>query len=347
MKYSNILLLPLKSPYFLAQIRELPRIGNSLFYCLVIPFLRTFDRQKRVVPKNSNVSLIREWICAKLSEDRDTLLTGLNMTAQEYFDVFYGPSSSKKEILRNPSLGSDQEAPSTYDEYVQKVKDDGCYPDNLIIAFAAALLKVNIKVLSCRRIRHTSAATDETDVYDDPMEFELESVKSFLSGTEQSASSMLATPKDIWNSGEWKAIDHEQDIILIELDGCFQFVELLQPKLRIPDIDLDICEESPGWCYSPPRRWHCLKEKFFHACEWAIIYYGFFAVSLHVNFNIKRGTDLCTILPSFLVKGSRWKISAFIFDDSFELKYSNDSSLLKIVDKLQTTNVHCVVIIKC
>lgn len=324
MKYSNINFSHLTGPYFSARISDLPRIGNSLFYCLLHPFLRTFDQQGGVVPEKSNVSFIRKWICAKLSEDqhRDTLLTGLNMTPQE--------------------------APSTYEEYVEKMKDDGCYPDNLIIAFAAVLLKINIKVLSCRRMFYTSATTDETDDDDnDPMDFEIESVKSFPGGTEQSASSMFATPKDIWNSGEWKAIENPSNLILIELDGCFQLVKVLEPKLRIPDIDPEIYQESPGWCYSPPRRWRCLKEKFFHACEWAIIYYGFFAVSLHVNFHIKRGTDLCTILPFFLVKGSRWKISAFIFEDSSELKYSNDSSLLEIVDKLKRTNVHCVVIIKC
>jgi hypothetical protein len=290
MKYSNIFFKYFPWLYFTARIGDLPKIGNSFFYCLANSFLRTFDRQGGVVPEISNVSFIRKWICASLSKDqhRNTLLTALDMTLQEYYDAKYGPSSSKKKILRNPSLGSDQEAPSTYEKYVEKVKDDGCYPDNLIIAFAAVLLKVNIKVLSCRRIRHTSAATDETGVDDYPMELEVESVKSFPGGTEQSASSTLDTPKDIWNSGEWKAIDHEQDIILIELDGCFQVVQLLQPRLRIPEIDPDICEESLGWCYSPPRRYLCLKEKFFDACEWAIIYYSFFAVSLHVNFHIKR-----------------------------------------------------------
>ena len=73
------------------------------------------------------------------------------MTPLEFFETTYGPDAQNRETLVNSHLSLEQRTPRTFEKYVEAMKHPNTYADNLIVAFSAHVLEVDMTVYTCSR----------------------------------------------------------------------------------------------------------------------------------------------------------------------------------------------------
>jgi len=355
----------------LASVLNVPADGACFFHCIVLQYSLLFG-------ENIDPWHLRRGICNSLLQHRETFIPGLQMTPQEFFDSNYGLSAEKREILVNSYLDHAQRTPDTFEAYVEAMSHHNTFADNLIVAFTAYVLDINMTVFTCSRMSVKQCPTGNDD-FDKlvSMGFNVSSVqnalksKSFQDAFEQllsdpSANFVPAPTSDVWR-GEQYGSGKTVSIVLINDYDHFQLVTDLEKQVVLPDVEIDDEDLQPSphhshhEVYSFGHTQRSLREDFFNKCHANLSGYHEPPQDFRIVFSIPRGTDVSSLIDSFLFPDLamvRYRIYAIMFDDTVIISHSGNIEELshrkakevffpKIWAKISTCGVYSVHLQKC
>ena len=372
MKYSITLLLA-TGLTLVASVLDVSGDGACFFHCIVQQYLLLFG-------ENIDHLHLRRGICKKLLEHRNTEIPGLYITPQEFFDKTYGPSAEKREILLNSHLDLTKRSPSTFEEYVEAMSYHNTYADNLIVAFSAYVLDINITVYTCSRtsVKQCSTGNDDVDNLVS-MGFRVSSAQNALKGksfedalqqllSDPSARFVPAPTKDDWR-GEQYGSDKMVGIILINDCDHFQLVTSLENRNVLPDVEIDDDDENlqphPHHLHHEPPSFgytqYSIRNNFFELCQHYLEKCSEPPQDFHINYQIEQGTDVSSLIDSFIfpvLDMVRYRIIGIYFNDTIYISHSGNIEELshasaknnffsRIREKILTTGVYSVVLQRC
>jgi len=312
------------------------------------------------------------------------VVLGLRMTPLEFFETTYGPDAQNRETLVNSHLSLEQRTPRTFEEYVEAMKHQNTYADNLIVAFSAHVLEVDMTVYTCSRssVQKPLTGVENVDKIV-AMGFKVESVEAALKNSaslEEALEKLLSDPsaafveppsEDVWRTEQYIS-GKPIHISLINNYDHFQLVMELNPRVRLPDIDCisdDEDSKPPSQLHhEPPSFGHTQppsREQFYETCaDFLKSIPPELPQDLHIRYQIKKCPDikfLVSLIDSFTFPEfdmAQYRIVAFCFNDGelvshtgciAELSHrtAKVSFFSQIWAKISTTGVHSVVLGRC
>jgi len=279
--------------------------GACFFYCISAFFEERRNGHRYPEILTDSIRL-RSHLCDKLLESRNVTVPGLGLTPEEFFNSEYASTSRNRQSLHNPVLNARSLAKGidtkrypifaeTFEHYVEIMRLPNTHADNLIVAFFAQQFNVHLSIFtrSITEVQQERTGDEKVDTLIS-MGFRLHVIEQVLHETdgnlEQSIERLLHHPSaefvpnglksEIWREQPYGS-SSELKIQMINDGNHFQLI-IQKPRIRLPEIDSSILEDSPRHSrhHEPPSFGHtqlrtssCYisnAQQFFDACNLAI-----------------------------------------------------------------------------
>jgi hypothetical protein len=171
----NITLLLATGISLTGALYDVPGNGACFFHCIVGFFINYYESSK--IPDDFfplDSTELREYVCKKLLERKDGQITGFLETPASYFVTEYGPSARNRKFLHSGTWNNQmsqnghdpQEHPlkvDNFNDYVAWMSNPDTQVDEMIVAFTADLLQINLKVFT-RSVSEVSEVSEDVKV---------------------------------------------------------------------------------------------------------------------------------------------------------------------------------------
>ena len=349
------------------QVLDVPSDGACFFHCIIAGLLRVSDSffVERQIPCEPDE--LRRFICEKLRENPDVIIPGLGISPHEYFLTEYSDEATKRRYLHNSFFnkivvdrGQDPHETHLYVDsfakYLQWMEHPNTQCDDLVVAFTAFLLGLNMTVFK-KAISEVSEYSEIPQVKQlISMGFKKSHVEEVLARTQGNVEQALEIllqmdsasahvqqrAQEVWhaqyypNPGIQMCLinekSHFQLVVPDEVSDAevvYQQAQVREKKrLQLPDIPEDLLVGDVVSNISPLIR---TSEELYEVCLVCLQKCSKIPTLLRLDVRIDKctGVDFCkSLLESFVFPECgmlKYRIVCFTFDD--ETKVAHDGSI--------------------